>query len=255
MIPRLFGSRRRDPDHLPEVPKSSRVYAIGDIHGRVDLLGELHEMVLEDAERWPDRRKVVVYIGDYVDRGLQSRQVIDLLLDAPLRGFEVIHLKGNHEDMMLAFLKDVTAGPEWMLNGGDATLYSYGVNLADAGNMDERLEMAQAELRRHLPQRHLDFLESLKLTHAEGDYFFVHAGIRPGVALDRQDELDMLWIRDEFLYSPDDHGKVVVHGHTITGEPEVRPNRIGLDTGAFASGTLTCLTLDGTERSFLQTLG
>ena len=121
--------------------------------------------------------------------------------------------------------------------------------------MDERLEMAQGELRRHLPQRHLDFLESLKLTHAEGDYFFVHAGIRPGVALDRQDELDMLWIRDEFLCSPDDHGKVVVHGHTITGEPEVRPNRIGLDTGAFASGTLTCLVLDRTERRLLQTLG
>ncbi len=210
-------------------------------------------MIVNDAAGAEASRRVIVYIGDYVDRGLQSREVVDLLLEGPPAGFEAVPLKGNHEDFLLRFLEDASLGPLWMYNGGDATLYSYGVErtgfVLDRGAFAE----TQAAFRRVLPHRHLEFFRSLRLHHTEGDYFFVHAGVRPGVPLDAQDEEEMLWIRDPFLYSEADYGKVVVHGHTPVAEPEDLANRIDIDTGAFFSGRLTCLVLEGGERRFLQT--
>ena len=253
MITRFLGRSRQLEGVAPEVPPESRIYAVGDIHGRVDLLRRLHGFIHHDAYERQAPRNVVVYLGDYIDRGEASPGVIDLLLDEPLPGFEAVHLKGNHEETLLAFLDDVGVGPGWLMYGGAETLLSYGVvpPLAPAGGQE--LERAQAELRAKLPERHRRFMEGLRLTHEEGDYLFAHAGVRPGVPLDQQEEQDLLWIRDEFLLSDAEFGKIIVHGHTITSRPDVQRNRIGIDTGAFASGTLTCLVLEGAEWSFLQT--
>jgi serine/threonine protein phosphatase 1 len=237
----------------PRLQAGTRLYAIGDIHGRADLLRALHGLVLEDARRHHATRNVVVYLGDYVDRGRQSREVIDLLLDEPLPNFEAVHLKGNHEDSMLRFLAKAGVGPAWISYGGAATLMSYAVCPPETTAGPASLARAQTELGRRLPERHRKFLGSLPLTHVEGDYFFVHAGVRPGVAIDQQAEQDLLWIRSEFLSSDEDFGKIVVHGHSISERPDVQRNRIGIDTGAFASDTLTCLVLEDTECSFLQT--
>jgi serine/threonine protein phosphatase 1 len=254
MITRFFGRAR--PQQLavaPEVPPRSCVYAVGDIHGRVDLLQELHQLIQEDAARRQVPRNVVVYLGDYIDRGAESPGVIDLLLDQPLRGFERIHLKGNHEDSLMRFLDDTSIGPSWLLYGGAETLQSYGIRPPRGASPSEDMMRAQSELRLKLPERHRRFMAGLQLTHEEGDYLFAHAGVRPGVPLHEQIEQDLLWIRDEFLSSDAEFGKIVVHGHSITTRPDVQPNRIGIDTGAFASGTLTSLVLHGTELNFLQT--
>jgi len=252
MTARLFQMSR--PRRAPRaVPEDARVYAIGDIHGRVDLLADLHRRILEDAQRTAKPRMIVVYVGDYVDRGLQSRAVIDTLIEQPLDGFEAIHLKGNHEAMMLQFLADPRAGSGWLEIGGNATLLSYGVKPKEEQSLLKRLAEAQDQLQRNLPPAHRAFLERLKLHHTEGDYLFVHAGLKPRVPLEAQRERDLLWIRDDFLDSTLDHGRTVVHGHSISWEPEVKDNRINVDTGAFASGVLTCLVLDGPEVSFLQT--
>jgi serine/threonine protein phosphatase 1 len=255
MIARFFGLTRQQPQQgvAPVVPPGSRIYAIGDIHGRIDLLRRLHQLIHEDAYERQAPRNVVVYLGDYIDRGDASPAVIDLLLDRPLPGFDSVHLKGNHEDSLLRFLEDTGIGPAWLLYGGAETLLSYGIRPPQASGGAREMERAQAELRAKLPDRHRRFMAGLRLTHQEGDYLFAHAGVRPGVPLDRQQEQDLLWIRDEFLLSDAEFGKIVVHGHTITSRPDVQRNRIGIDTGAFASGTLTCLVLEGEDWSFLQT--
>jgi serine/threonine protein phosphatase 1 len=255
MITRLLGrSRSPAPQAVaPEVPPGCRIYAFGDIHGRVDLLRHLHLIVHDDAWRRQAPRNVAVYLGDYIDRGEASRAVIDLLLDEPLPGFESVWLKGNHEESLLRFLDDASIGPSWLLYGGRDTLMSYGVHPPVPSGGERELKRAQHELRQRLPARHLRFLSGLKLTHEEGDYLFAHAGVRPGVPLDQQAEQDLLWIRDEFLLSDAEFGKIIVHGHTISERPDVQRNRIGIDTGAFASGRLTCLVLEGTDWSFLQT--
>ncbi len=253
MISALLKSLRRARPAPPATPEGRRIYAIGDIHGRADLLARLHETILADAHAAGPAQCVVVYVGDYVDRGLHVREVIDLLLDSALPGFESVHIKGNHEDMMLLFLDDAAAGPLWLANGGDATLASYGVGGWRPPLDEEALDTLQARLREALPPRHEAFLRGLRTNHVEGDYLFVHAGLRPGVPLDRQTEHDLLWIREEFLGSRADHGKIVVHGHSINYQPEEFVNRIGIDTGAFATGHLTCLVLDGTQRWILAT--
>jgi serine/threonine protein phosphatase 1 len=238
---------------IPQAPPGSRIYAIGDIHGRADLLRRLHRLIHEDAYRRQAPRNVVVYLGDYIDRGDESPAVIDLLLDEPLPSFESVHLKGNHEESLLRFLEEATIGPAWLFYGGAQTLRSYGVRPPDAPMNPRELARAQGELAERLPQRHRRFMQGLALTHAEGDYFFAHAGVRPGLPLAQQAEQDLLWIRDDFLLSEEHFGKIVVHGHTITPRPEVKRNRIGIDTGAFASGRLTCLILEGSQLGFLQT--
>lgn len=232
----------------------SVVYAVGDVHGRADLLDRLHEKIAADAAQRPQARRVLVYLGDYVDRGLESRQVIERLVDPPADGFERVFLMGNHEDAMVQFLEDTQIGPSWLSFGGDATLYSYGVDVYAAPPEGvDRLEHIQAQLRAVLPESHRAFLDALVTSHLEGDYMFVHAGVRPGVPLHMQTGNDLMWIRDEFLYSRKDFGKVIVHGHSIETKPVVQSNRIGIDTGAFATGVLTALALAGTERVFLST--
>ncbi|MEM9683873.1 MAG: metallophosphoesterase family protein [Pseudomonadota bacterium] len=237
----------------PRVPAGTLVYAVGDIHGCADLLEKMHAEIIRDAGNAEAERRVVVYLGDYVDRGPDSSGVVDLLLDKPLEGFESYYLMGNHEDFLLEFLDDPEIGPGWIFNGGAATLESYGVK-ADFGlgfGLEELVEL-QEKFVKALPERHLEFYRKLAFTHEEGDYFFVHAGVRPGVPLENQSDEDMLWIREEFLDSLNNHGKVIVHGHTITWEPEFRVNRIGVDTGAFTSGTLTSLVLESHEQDVLQ---
>jgi serine/threonine protein phosphatase 1 len=237
----------------PSVPEGARVYVVGDIHGCIDLLAMMHRMILADAEAHPAGRRVVVYLGDYIDRGPDSKGVVDLLLSNPLPGFEAVHLKGNHEQTLLEFLNDITIGPDWFSFGGVQTFESYGLappaNVFDA----EELLAAQAALEARLGEAHHRFYRDLKLGHFEGDFLMVHAGLRPDTPLDLQVENDLLWIRDPFLKSEANFGVIVVHGHTIALYPEIKPNRIGIDTGAFHTGRLTCLVLNGSEIGFLQT--
>ena len=245
------------------VPPGTRVYAVGDCHGCLEALRGLRAAIVADAARADAEapradRRVVVYLGDYIDRGPDSRGVVELLIGEPLAGFESVHLLGNHEAFMRGFLDGEDVAAVWMMNGGAATLRSYGLDVAaptgpengprpggDAPALRDALAAA-------IPETHRVFLDGLALSHVEGDYFFVHAGVRPGVPLERQGADDLLWIREPFLGSTADHGKVVVHGHSVAREPEVRPNRIGIDTGACYGGKLTALVLEGAEQRFLQ---
>ncbi len=252
MLSRLFrGSTEHDA--IFRAPTATRVYAVGDIHGQLDLLSRMRDLISHDAKVGRRDRNVVVYLGDYIDRGPESRGVVELLLNDPLAGFEEIHLKGNHEDIMLQFLDDPGIGEHWYLNGGDTTLASYGVERTVMMEGSDRFFAVRDRLRRKLPIEHLAFLRSLVMYHVEGDYLFVHAGIRPGRPVEKQEAHDLLWIRGEFLSSAADHGCCVVHGHTISSEPEMRRNRIGIDTGAYYTGRLTGLVLDGAERRILRT--
>ncbi len=253
MLSSLFKSLRRARPAAAAVPEGRRVYAIGDIHGRADLLARLRETIVADALAAGSAQCVVIHVGDYVDRGFHAREVVDLLIDSALPDFESVHIKGNHEEMMLRFLDDPAAGPLWLANGGDVTLASYRVGGWRPPLDDEGLEVLRDRLRDALPPRHEAFLRGLPVSHVEGDYLFVHAGLRPGVPVENQTEQDMLWIREEFLDSRADHGKIVVHGHSINYQPEEHDNRIAIDTGAFATGHLTCLVLEGTERWILAT--
>jgi serine/threonine protein phosphatase 1 len=236
------------------VPPGVCVYAVGDIHGRVDLLSELHRLIAEDASHLtPGTEKLVVYVGDYVDRGMESRQVVDLLLDRPLPGFTAVHLLGNHDAWLLSFLVDAQIGPTWLRYGGDATLHSYGVSVGLQRDDARIYDKLQADLRQRVPRRHVDFLQNLELSYETGDFLFVHAGVRPTLPLDRQTAEDLLWIREPFLSWRRDLAKVVVHGHTVGADPIVRHNRIGIDTGACWTGCLTCLVLEEGDYRFLST--
>ncbi len=251
---RLFGKRAQAPVTTVKeafYPEGKRMYAIGDIHGRADLLLELHQMILEDVKGYGGQKQIL-YLGDYIDRGLQSKQVIETLLETPLPGFDAVFLKGNHEQAMLDFIEFPEATAGWLTFGGRETLASYGINVAYMPRMKDICNLA-AELDDILPDDHRAFLEDGLLSWRAGDYYFVHAGVRPGVALEDQHFEDQLWIRDDFIDSRADHGAVVVHGHTISPEPVVRENRIGLDTGAFHSGVLTALVLEGAGRRILHT--
>lgn len=262
MISRLFRSKKPAAAAKPPrpevaldayVPAATRIYAIGDIHGRIDLLRKLEDHVAGHAAAHPIERKVLIYIGDYVDRGYESRAVLDHLIAPPLAGFERVVLKGNHEDFVLRFLEGGDVAAMWLVNGGRETLMSYGVMMPPGVERDEQIEDARVKFREAFPAAHKNFLEGLTLSHREGGYLFVHAGIRPGVPLEAQDQADLLWIRETFLNSSAAHGAVVVHGHTPVGEPEVQANRIAIDTGAFATGRLTCVVLEGAGYSFLST--
>jgi serine/threonine protein phosphatase 1 len=254
MKSRLFGQRPRKVDAIPRaVPAATRVYAVGDIHGSLVPLRLLRDAIREHAEAHPIERKCLIYLGDYIDRGYDSRAVIELLVSDPLPGFEQVFLKGNHEDGMLRFLADGSNTLFWVAYGGIATMVSYGVKPPDPATDESEVTRARKELAKKLPPAHLEFLAKLEPYRVEGDYLFVHAGIRPGVPLDEQREEDLLWIREEFLRSTQEFGKCVVHGHSITRQADFQANRIGIDTGAFASGTLTCLVLEDTKQDLLAT--
>jgi serine/threonine protein phosphatase 1 len=244
------------PAGAARVPDGTVVYAIGDIHGRCDLLQEIHAGIAEDARRRRAPRKLVIYLGDYVSRGLDSRRVVELVKGAPPRGCAAVALKGNHEDLLLSFLAlDLDAGRHWFDYDGLDTLAHFGVVASRRDAQDgPSMETLRRRFSAALPEAHLAFFRGLRVSHDEGGYRFVHAGVRPGVPLAAQSERDQMWIRGEFLGSDQEHGAVVVHGHSICAEPEVRRNRIGIDTGASRSGVLTCLVLEEDRRAFLQTV-
>ena len=241
----MFFSRfRASPSRTiaARIPQGMRVYAIGDVHGRHDLLQPLLAKIAIDGA---GQNIQIVFLGDYVDRGSDSRAVLDTLIDGvENRGW--ICLKGNHEAMLLGAIDDTYEWDVWLANGGVETLFSYGVATRDFAGEAKREGLHDAVVDA-IPLDHIAFLRRLGLNHQIGDYFFCHAGIRPGVALDRQSPDDMLWIRDVFLHSKADHGKRIVHGHTPTMEPEILPNRINIDTGAYLTNRLSCVVLEGDQ--------
>jgi serine/threonine protein phosphatase 1 len=219
-----------------------RLYAIGDVHGRADLLDRVLASIDADRAAHPAARTVEVFLGDYIDRGPQSRQVLDRLI-ARGQVQEIVCLKGNHETYVAGVLSDPAILREWRLYGGFETLLSYGVVPTLNLDADEQAKLSEA-FGRALPDSHRRFLDGLETSFTCGDFFFTHAGVRPGIPLAKQREQDLLWIREDFLLCNDDFGKVVVHGHTPVREPDIRPNRINIDTGAYATGQLTCLVLE-----------
>lgn len=247
--------------HAPsQTPQGTVVYAIGDIHGRSDLLGTLLQGIEQDSRGRQAHRFVVVFLGDYLSRGNDSCAVVEKVMSwrpsTPGRA-EVIALQGNHEDLALRYLfGEMEAGRHWFDYDGLDALADYGVVAADPGARDDgSLQFLRERFAQALPQAHLAFFQALAVSHREGDYHFVHAGVRPGVPLVEQNAHDQMWIRARFLESDLDHGAIVVHGHSIVPTPQVRHNRIAIDTGAYASGVLTCLMLDGSQRAFLQAVG
>lgn len=236
----------------PSVPAGSVVYAIGDIHGETGKLDILHAMIRADVSRRPAHRRIAIYLGDYVDRGPDSAGVVGRLIADTLPGFERIFLMGNHEDFLLQFLDAASSMSAWSYNGGLRTLESYDVDSRGYDSWMAEPGKLQQDFRSRLPPAHLRFFEALELYRIEGDYLFVHAGIRPGRKLEDQSRADLMWIREAFIHSDADHGHVVVHGHTPCDSVEIRPNRIGIDTGAVYGGKLTALVLEDDRRDFLQ---
>ncbi len=236
------------------VPDGMRIYAVGDIHGRDDLLEVLLEKIVRDAASKQAAKNCIIYLGDYVDRGLESCQVLDRLIAGPPDGFEAVYLKGNHEEALLQFLADAQFAKTWKYYGGLETLHSYGVTELTLSDDPLVFEQARDRFEKVLPDTHLRFLENLQKSEAFGDYFFAHAGVRPGIGLERQSEQDLLWIRDDFLSSKANFGKIVVHGHTPREQAEFKSNRIGVDTGAYMTNVLTALVLEGSDRELLQVI-
>ncbi|PCJ70548.1 MAG: metallophosphoesterase [Rhodobiaceae bacterium] len=255
-VKNLIQSLFRD-DQLSEakVPDGVRLYAVGDIHGRDDLLEQLLTKIEKDAASKTAATNVIVFLGDYVDRGLQSREVLNRLIAGPPTGFEAVYLKGNHEEALLQFLVDAQFAKTWKYYGGLETLHSYNVTELTLSDDPVAFERARDKFETVLPSDHRAFLEKLSISTTFGDYFFAHAGVRPGIGLGRQSEHDLMWIRDDFLSSRANFGKIVVHGHTPREAVEFRPNRIGIDTGAYMTNVLTALVLEGSERVLLQTDG
>jgi serine/threonine protein phosphatase 1 len=228
-----------------KLPEGVRIYAMTDIHGCAHLLKQMLRVIDADLARGRPRHAIEVYMGDYVDRGPDSRATLDILINRSRRG-NTVFLKGNHEVFLGNVLRDPSLLTEWLHVGGLYTLMSYGLTPLPTPGDEERRALVR-ELARAMPRRHLEFLSQLRLTFTCGDFFFVHAGVRPGVPLAEQQEDDLLWIREEFLKSQQNFGKFVVHGHTPVRHPELLKNRANIDTGAYATGNLTLMTIQGTS--------
>jgi serine/threonine protein phosphatase 1 len=249
---RLFGksSRRKTPPSTG----GRLVYAIGDVHGRLDVLSPLLREIAADAlAARPSEQPLLVFLGDYVDRGPDSRAVVDTVLALAADGaFEVAALKGNHEEALLQFLDEPSFAATWMEHGAGPTLASYGVTPAATRTDAEAWVRVRDAFDAALPPAHRRFYQGLELIREVGDYAFVHAGVRPGVPLSAQAERDLLWIRHEFLGHEGPHEKVIVHGHTPTEDAQLLTHRLGLDTGAYATGVLTAVRLHGEEQRLMQ---
>jgi serine/threonine protein phosphatase 1 len=236
----------------PHGKPGCRAYAIGDIHGRLDLLDGLLGRVERDLAARPAKRTFIVFLGDLIDRGPDSAGVVERLRTYRPAGATPIFLGGNHEEVLLRILAgERKILPKWLKVGGAECARSYGIDPAALAAMDER--SAIATVQRHVPPEHRAFLDGFADTFRFGDYLFVHAGIRPGVGLDDQARMDLRWIREPFLSDDKEHGCVVVHGHTIVPQVEERPNRIGIDTGAYLSGVLTALGIEDRKRWLVAT--
>ena len=238
----------------PHAPPGRRLYAIGDIHGRLDLLERLMFTIRKDNARREPASTTIVVLGDIIDRGPQSAEIVRRFQRYTEANDRFIVLRGNHEEMMLQSLSgDLRALQAWMRFGGDETLRSWGVPVDQLASRPPR-EMAAAAARAVSPAE-LDWLAARPFSYRAGDYLFVHAGVRPGVALSEQDPQDLLWVSRDFTDSEADHGAVVVHGHTIEEDgPVFRSNRIGLDTGAYRSGRLTALGLEDDDQWTLSAI-
>lgn len=254
MLKNLFGewlgsNRARG---AAAVPAGRRLYAIGDVHGRLDLLNRLLDAVFEDDSGRGAAQTTIVFLGDFVDRGPSSKQVIDHLLGRDWHGRQVIRLKGNHEEIfLLALAGDLEALRFWLRIGGVETMRSYGTSLGllDHGGLLDIVE----DFVPRVPGAHISFLNSLQDMAVIGGYCFVHAGVSPGVPIDRQKPADLRWIRSRFLDYEGSYGAVVIHGHSISAGVESLHNRIGIDTGAYATGKLTAVGLERDRRWFLGT--
>ncbi len=244
------------PHSSPTLPPQLRIYAIGDIHGRLDLLKQLMDKI--DAEPKPAGTTVKkIFLGDYIDRGIQSKQVLDYLLnyaDAESSTQKPHFLLGNHEQVMRELVKhtELKLLQDWMRFGGRETLMSYGIRPAMLSS-PATLGAMLTEFLDKLPKAHADYLNAMETSVSYGDYFFCHAGARHGVALADQSEQDLVWIRRDFLNNTNKFEKMIVHGHTISEEPEILPHRINVDTGAYATGRLTAIALEGNDKWLVQT--
>ena len=245
----MFNSSSRD---LPKGVRGQRAYVVGDVHGRLDLLDELLARIHADLDQRPSRKTMLVFVGDLIDRGPNSAQVVERLRTYRHPGVRTAFILGNHEEVLLRILAgEAELIDDWRRFGGAQCLESYGV---DVGELIGRDDDAQLEIvREAIPKAHAEFLGSFVDTCRFGDYLFVHAGVRPGVELEQQLQSDLRWIRQPFLHDRRDHGFVVVHGHTISSEVEERPNRIGIDTGAYHSGVLTALAIEEGDRWYIDT--
>lgn len=252
---RLFRSRAASarPVAPPSLGAGRRAYAIGDVHGRLDLLRQLIDQIAEDdLARGPVERTTLILLGDYIDRGPDSAGVLDFVMRLGDWWPDSICLQGNHEEVFLMAARGDESALRFLTRiGGRETLLSYGASEADLDTMT--LGQLCDWLTSHIPEAHLAFIETMAEKVVIGDYLFVHAGIRPRVPLEEQETRDLRWIRDEFLTSNAAHDHFVIHGHSIAADVEERPNRIGIDTGAYASGILTAVGLEGTERWFMNT--
>lgn len=241
------------PPKRYRAPAGERIYAIGDVHGRLDCLKELLRAIDEDDRSRSAANTTLIFLGDLVDRGPESRGVVDLAMRMNEAG-QCVFLMGNHEEIVIrAWEGERQAASLLHRVGGRETLLSYGVDAAvyDEATTDEVSEMV-GQL---IPGDHIQFMRSFRDRFQIGDYLFVHAGIKPGIALDAQDPADMRWIRREFLESGRDHGAMIVHGHTVREDVEAPGNRIGIDTGAFATGKLTAIGIEGDTQWFLTGIG
>ena len=234
--------RRKRPPPLG-IPKGTRIYAIGDVHGRDDLLEQVFARVDRHIATHPVDRPIQVLLGDYIDRGPNSRDVLERLITR-LGSLETVLLKGNHETCLLEFLNKPSMLQSWGQMGGFETLMSYGITPSLDADAEAQTKLATA-LQAAVPKPHLVLLERLRPSFSFGEFFFVHAGVRPGVPLTEQREADLLWIRDEFLLYEGKFDKIIVHGHTPVRAVDMRPGRINIDTGAYATGQLSCIIIEG----------
>lgn len=229
----------------PRLPDGVRIYAISDIHGCAHLLRQMLAVIDADVAHSRPRHAIEVYLGDYIDRGPDSFSTLDLLIKRSQRG-NTVFLKGNHEALLSAVFRNPSRMTDWFQIGGMQTLMSYGLSPSPNPDDEEQIALTR-ELAAALPAQHREFLQRLRLTFTCGDFFFVHAGVRPGIPLLEQRETDLLWIRDEFLRSQRHFGKYIVHGHTPVRNAEVLTNRANIDTGAYATGNLTLLSIQGSR--------
>ncbi len=232
------------------LPKGLRIYAIGDVHGCLKELKALISLIDADTRERPVRNREIVFLGDYVDRGPKNKGVIDYLIELEAGKRKTVFLRGNHDERLARFLSEPEkVGAGFLRWGGDTTMRDYGIIMKDG----ESYSAVSKRFQRKFPKSHKAFLRRLKYSHEVGDYFFVHAGIRPGVPLAKQKPSDLMWIRDEFLPSKRQHPKVIVHGHTPVSNPAVHSNRIEVDTRCYDTGRLTAVVLEGSEKRFIQT--
>ena len=233
-----------------QIKDGLRVYAIGDVHGCIDELRQMIENIDAEQVIFPAQQSKIIFLGDYVDRGPANRDVIDYLIELQKTDRDIVFLRGNHDHKVLLFLREAKrTGSDFIKWGGDATLRDYGVDVKEC----ETMEDASDVFAKNLPNSHKEFFENLEYSYSLDDYFFCHAGVRPGVPLAEQTKHDLCWIRSDFLFHEEPFEKVIIHGHTITDEPEVKQNRINVDTCCYGTGTLTAVVLEGDKHRFIHT--